>query len=549
VRFFGQWNPFGRIWQHKRLIAITAGVIMAAVPLIGFDYWLSDLVQRQTQEDSTQLAKRAIDLAETRLTRAVSALVTLRTLGADSCTPDDITMIRAVLLTATPVKDIAVVGDDGKERCSQLGSSVSTVLMSEPITRPVAAVLETVRLTTGSTDLYQRVRLLADGNHAELAAFIPSDLFIPMIANEEAALRPAVRIITRSGAVLVQSHNNDARIWESGAAFGVASSDRYGFTASAALPRTRDSSTYRDLSKISLFVPGAIAVLIMAFAALLPRRQPVNPVAELQQAIRDGEFVPYYQPVVDIRSGRIVGAEVLARWKKPDGSLVLPGSFIPLAESSGLIVELTQHLMRRVCIDAGPAIGARPGLKIGFNFSAALFSNRNTVRDVRKMFSNSPIALSQVVLELTEREQIADLTEARQVIAALQGIGVRIALDDVGTGHSGLSYMLKLGVDIIKIDKMFVDAIGTDRKSSTIVETLVDLAHNMRMDIIAEGVENFEQVAHLRELGIRSAQGYVFAPPLPGSAFIKLIEAIEPAAAEQPAEPRYLAARQRIAAM
>ncbi len=547
--FVGQWNPFGRIWQHKRLIAITAGVILAAVPLIGFDYWLGELVQRQTQEDSTQLAKRAVDLAETRLTRAVGALVTLRTLGVNACASEDIAMIRAVLLTATPVKDIAVVGADGKERCSQLGSSVSTVLLSEPITRPVSAVLETVRLTTGSTDLYLRVRLLADGKQAELAAFIPSELFVPMIANEDAVTRPAVRITTSSGALLVQSHGIDAGIWENGAAFASVSSERFGFTASVALPRTRDSSTYRDLSKISLFVPGAIAVLIMAFAALLPRRQPTNPVAELEQAIRNGEFVPYYQPVVDIRSGRIVGAEVLARWKKPDGSLVLPGAFIPLAESSGLIVHLTQHLMRRVCIDAGPVIGARPGLKIGFNVSAASFSNRNTVRDVRKVFSNSPIALSQVVLELTEREQIADLTQARQVIAALQGIGVRIALDDVGTGHSGLSYMLKLGVDIIKIDKMFVDAIVTDRKSSTIVETLVDLAHNMRMDIIAEGVENFEQVAHLRELGIRSAQGYVFAPPLPGSAFLKLIEAIEPVAKEKPAAPRYLSARTRVAAM
>ena len=111
-------------------------------------------------------------------------------------------------------------------------------------------------------------------------------------------------------------------------------------------------------------------------------------------------------------------------------------------------------------------------------------------------------------------------------------MGCKIAMDDVGTGHSGLSYLLKLGVDIIKIDKMFVDAIGTDRNSTTIVETLVDLAHNMRMDIVAEGVENFEQVMHLREVGIRSAQGYVFAPPLPGRAFIELVDAIEPLSAE-----------------
>jgi sensor c-di-GMP phosphodiesterase-like protein len=112
--------------------------------------------------------------------------------------------------------------------------------------------------------------------------------------------------------------------------------------------------------------------------------------------------------------------------------------------------------------------------------------------------------------------------------------------------------MLKLGVDIIKIDKMFVDSIGTDRNSTTIVETLVDLAHNMRMDIVAEGVESFDQVVHLRDLGIRSAQGYVFSPPLPGGAFLKLVEAIDPlpAAAMEGrvagAARRYMSARSRF---
>ena len=147
---------------------------------------------------------------------------------------------------------------------------------------------------------------------------------------------------------------------------------------------------------------------------------------------------------------------------------------------------------------------------------------------MRRIFNKSQIRMSQVVLEVTERQPLENLTETRRVIAALQGLGVRVAIDDVGTGHSGLSYMLKLGVDIIKIDKMFIDAIGTDRNSNTIIETLIDLAQNMRMEIIAEGVETFEQVVRLRELGVRAAQGYVFAPPLPGSAFLQLVEAIDP---------------------
>jgi EAL domain-containing protein (putative c-di-GMP-specific phosphodiesterase class I) len=129
---------------------------------------------------------------------------------------------------------------------------------------------------------------------------------------------------------------------------------------------------------------------------------------------------------------------------------------------------------------------------------------------------------------VTERQPLENLNNTRRVIAALQDLGVRVAIDDVGTGHGGLSYILKLGADIIKIDKMFIDALGSDNHSTTIIETLVDLAGSMRMDVIAEGVETFEQVAALRERGVRTAQGYVFAPPLPARSFLQLLEAIDP---------------------
>ena len=273
---------------------------------------------------------------------------------------------------------------------------------------------------------------------------------------------------------------------------------------------------------------GIIMMTVTGFAVLIPRRAPRNPVAEIERALEAGEFIPYYQPIVDIRSGQLRGAEVLVRWRKPDGTLVLPGAFIPLMESSDLIDDLTRSLMRRVCTKSGPALGAPAGPEDFVQLCRQAFQRRSIVKDVRDIFASSPIKLSQVVLEVTERDPIENFTETRQTIAALQGLGVRIAIDDVGTGHSGLSYMLKLGVDIIKIDKMFVDAIGTDRNSTTIVETLVDLARNMRMDVVAEGVENFEQVMHLRTLGVRSAQGYVFAPPLPGSSFLQLVEALDP---------------------
>jgi EAL domain-containing protein (putative c-di-GMP-specific phosphodiesterase class I) len=189
-------------------------------------------------------------------------------------------------------------------------------------------------------------------------------------------------------------------------------------------------------------------------------------------------------------------------------------------------------LMRQVCNEVGAAVGGRPHMYMTFNIAPRHFTDAIVLNDVGSIFEGSPIRLSQIVLEITERFEIHNLTATRRVIAALQGLGCRVALDDVGTGHNGLSYILKLGVDIIKIDKLFVEAIKTERHAQAIVETLVGLARDLRMQIVAEGVEQIDQVEYLRDHGISAAQGYVFAPPLPGAAFIRLIEAIDPIASD-----------------
>jgi len=294
------------------------------------------------------------------------------------------------------------------------------------------------------------------------------------------------------------------------------------------MPRADVAAPNGHLNRIRNVLNGVGAILLLGLALGFPRWRGENPITDIEQALAAGAFVPYYHPVVDIKTGRITGAEVLVRWRKPDGTIVSPGAFIPLIEQRGLIMEMTSALMRHVREDVGVAIGSRPQLKISFNLAARHFADDWIVGEVSDIFKDSAIKLSQVVLEVTERQPLDNLTATRRVIAALQGLGCKVALDDVGTGHNGLSHILKLGVDIIKIDKMFVDAIGSERNSATIIETLVDLAHNMRMEIIAEGVESFDQVVYLRDHGVRSAQGFVFSPPLPGSSFLTLLEAIDP---------------------
>lgn len=517
---------FVRGVTRRNLFAIVVGAVLAGGPFIAFNLWLGNLIERQGQSEVSTAAQRAIALAEARVRDAVGALDNLASAGVRSCDQQDLDAMRHAAFNTIPVKEIAIIGSDGKTLCNHLGlpPGERTVISSEPMVGVTGYRFDIISLPGGE----RMVRLRRDvgADHNSISALVPTVLFLPQVSTRGGPFSGYARIVTAQGATIgeVGSRTADSESANFGADIR---SNKFGFDVEILSPRARIEAEHADFKWFGLFAAG-IMMTVTGFVVLIPRRAPRNPVAEIERALAAGEFIPYYQPVVDIRSGQLRGAEVLVRWRKSDGTLVLPGAFIPLMESSDLIDDLTRRLMRKACTEVGPALGRRPDLRISFNFAGKLFSQPSIVKDVRNIFVNTPIKFSQVVLEVTERDPIENFTETRRTIAALQGLGVRIAIDDVGTGHSGLSYMLKLGVDIIKIDKMFVDAIGTDRNSTTIVETLVDLARNMRMDVVAEGVENFEQVMHLRALGVRSAQGYVFAPPLPGGSFLQLVEALDP---------------------
>ena len=534
---------FVRAVTRRNIFAIIVGAFLAGVLLIGFNIWLEGLINRQGEAEVGTAARRAVALAEARVKDTLSALDDLAARNIDSCDPAHIEAMRYAAFNTIPVKEIAVVGPDAETLCTHLGLPLGerAMLSSEPLVGAPRYWLDIIKLAAGERMVRLR-RQVGAGPHA-IAALVPTTLFLPQVSTRGGPFSGYARIKTGQGTIIGEV---GGRLPEDIAPNFVADtkSDIFGFDVEVVSSRARIAAEHADLKWFSYFAAGLIMMATAGFLVFLPPRSPRNPIAEIKKSLEAGEFIPYYQPIVDISTGKLRGAEVLVRWRKADGTLVLPGAFIPLMESSDLIHDLTRNLMRKVCVEAGPAIGRRPDLKISFNFAGKLFGQPTIVKDVRNIFSNSPIKFAQVVLEVTERDPIENFTETRQIIAALQGLGVRIAIDDVGTGHSGLSYMLKLGVDIIKIDKMFVDAIGTDRNSTTIVETLVDLARNMRMDVVAEGVENFEQVMHLRALGVRSAQGYVFAPPLPGSAFLKLVEAIDPLqlpAADDPVGERFTA--------
>ncbi|MEA2993408.1 MAG: hypothetical protein QOD40_2328 [Alphaproteobacteria bacterium] len=517
--------------KRQKVVAAVAGVALASVGLLAFNYWLNDLIGRQAQEEVEQLAKRKVVLAENRVGRVIATLEGLSRHGIDSCQPAHLEALRQAAFSNVLIKEISIIGPDGQRQCAMPGPSIGQrqILSSQPVASDAHILIEVVAAEHAHENMV-RIRQVGGDGASGLGALLLSSMISSQGSAEGTSPGGYSRMTMQDGTLIGEAGTPEAVPPGDERLTASVSSERYGLRVSTSLLRSSLNANATGLQTLGTTITWLLALAVLAFYFAMPKRQRENPIAELERALKAGEFVPYYQPVVDLVSGKLRGAEVLIRWRKSDGTIVSPAVFIPLAESSGIIVDMTRALMRRVCKEIGPAFAQRLHLKVSFNLAARHFEDETIVRDVREIFARGPIRLSQLVLELTERQPIENLTETRRLIATLQGLGVRMAIDDVGTGHSGLSYILKLGVDIIKIDKMFIDAIGIERSSTTIIETLIDLAHNMRMDIIAEGVESFEQVVYLRDRGIRAAQGFVFAPALPGSAFLQLIEAIDPIA-------------------
>ena len=515
----------------RKSAALLLGALLAGLPAAGGYAWLGHAIERQGLSELDVTARRAMGLAEGRLDMVTEALDGLAARGVRSCAGADLEAMHETAFRMVPIKELSVVAHAGDTRCTNLAVPLGDRRVIGTIENPRSDItIEIVRLGDVADSL---VRIRRDtGEGTGLAALMPTDIMVPRTSSNGGPHVIDLKLAAADGVVFGARLPESAEPADAGEMLTVhVRSRRFGMAVSTAISRARVMARHRDLVAMAVLGTGATAliILLLAFGAL---RRPDDPLSALAEAIRNGELVPYYQPILDLTTARVVSAEVLVRWRKPDGSLVPPAQFIPLAEASGLVVDLTRALMRRVCAEAGAAIGARPAFRIGFNLSARHFMDETIVDDVRSIFGPSPIALSQVLLDVTERQALDD---ARRVIAALQGLGVRVGIDDVGTGHSGLSYMLKLGVDFIKIDKIFVDALDTERYSVKIIETLVGLARDMRMEIVAEGVETFEQVQNLRARGVRRAQGYVFAPPLPGASFLQLLEAAHGAPIDAPA--------------
>jgi diguanylate cyclase (GGDEF)-like protein/PAS domain S-box-containing protein len=243
-----------------------------------------------------------------------------------------------------------------------------------------------------------------------------------------------------------------------------------------------------------------------------PRR--LGLLGQVRRAITNREFVVYYQPKADARSGRVTGLEALVRWKHPEYGLIAPDEFIPLAETTGLIRPLTSYVLDSALRECQQWLADGRDLSVAVNVSARCLLDLKFPAEVARMLADRDVAAGRLVLEITESAIMADPDRALEVLNHLHASGVRLSIDDFGTGYSSMAYLKNLPVDELKVDRSFVTHMREQHKGHTIVRSTVDLAHNLGLTVVAEGVEDEATWLALNELGCDAVQGYHLARPM-----------------------------------
>jgi sensor c-di-GMP phosphodiesterase-like protein len=229
-----------------------------------------------------------------------------------------------------------------------------------------------------------------------------------------------------------------------------------------------------------------------------------------------------YQPIFDLDSRNCVGAEALLRWRRPDGTLTSPDLFIPMAENTGQIRQMTDFVLQRLLEQLGQLLRTNPQLYISVNLAACDVMVPRIGQVMARLLTLHRVAAKQIAFEVTERGLI-DVVVARENLQALRDVGHQVLIDDFGTGYCSLAYLQTLPVDCLKIDKAFIDALGHDAASSGVAPHIIHMAHALQLKVIAEGIEHESQVAFLSSEGVKFGQGWLFAHALSAVQFIELI--------------------------
>lgn len=292
----------------------------------------------------------------------------------------------------------------------------------------------------------------------------------------------------------------------------------------AVSPRTLNSG-WREVR--SMVMSGGILLSAsLLFTVVMAARRGLSFVADLRTALARDELEVRYQPIFDLRAGTCTGCEALVRWRHPERGHVEPDLFVPLAEGAGLIAAVTDFVVERALEELGPTLRDRPQMELGFNVSAPMLADDHFVDLLAERVRAAGVHPAQIVLEVTERE-VFDSRDGGVLVRLerLRRDGFRLGLDDFGIGYSTLGFLRDGGFDVLKVDRSFVAAIGSDGPFANLVDRIVEIGLSYDLEVIAEGIERDEQLEHLRTLGCPRGQGFLLAGPVRAETLVEGVKA------------------------
>lgn len=505
--------------RTKIILLALAMAIIGAVAPIAFMAWLSwSTVLNSEQRILASFAERVMVRTNVALSQASSALKILTPLTLQPCSEEHIAKMRQVTANSRAIDEIGYI-EAHQVKCTSWGRSGKYVAQDHTD----FSTSDGIKITTKMMPAVSAGSPMMALRYGDHNALINLDRFVDVMANPNIHLvlaRTDGTVVVESG---VPAGDLIRRILD-GEADGenspylFSSVSQNGWTA-IAIANKEDMHASLRREQLWMLPLGAFTSLFIVFLVLRMSRQRLSPVEELRLAIKNREFVVHYQPIIDLRNGRCSGAEALVRWQRPDGSMVRPDFFIPLAEESGLILPITDLVIKSVISELKEALVADRSLHIAINLCANDIKTGRVLPVIADALATSGIHSEQIWLEATERG-FMDITSARATLNKAREMGHITAIDDFGTGYSSLQYLQDLPMDVLKIDKSFVDTIGTDAASNPVISHIIDMAKSLNLLIVAEGVETQEQADYLSRRNVDFVQGWLYAKALPADEFL-----------------------------
>jgi sensor c-di-GMP phosphodiesterase-like protein len=498
---------------------VVAALVAGVLPML-FAVQLATRAALDAEQDrALAFAQDVLVRAELTADQMAHGIDALRKATHDApCSESSLALMRRLDLRSTNLQAIGYMSGN-RMLCSSLGAEVADIDLGPPdVLRPNGVTLRNeVVFPFAPASRF----IVVEYEH--YAAVIHKDTAFAVTSGVEHA---SLALVGAPGGQLLAARGHVEPAWtvapppgrrlatvERGFVVARTVSGRYHLMAVSAVPVALLDARIRHL--VWELAPVGFAVgLVMALVVYYVVRSRMALPTVIKGGLRRDEFFLEYQPLVDLRSGRWVGAEALIRWQRPRGEVVRPDEFIAVAENSGLIPQITGRVVDLVRQDAVTLFARHPGFHVGINLAPEDLQDRRTVDVLARLLEDTGAGAGSLMVEATERG-VTDPAAAAPVIRALRERGIKVAIDDFGTGYSSLASLQSLEVDYLKIDKTFVDTLGTTAATGTVALHIIEMAKSLNLEMIAEGVTTEAQAATLRERGVQYAQGYLYARPMP----------------------------------